>query len=69
MPAKECATYKLGDYFGEVGLINDIQRQASVVAKTDVTLVFLDKEKFDRLLKPSSHIFKSKEKIRYGREF
>lgn len=41
-----------GSYFGEVALINDLPRQATVVAKTKLTVVYLDKAGFQRLLGP-----------------
>ncbi|KAK9476404.1 cyclic nucleotide-binding-like protein [Lipomyces japonicus] len=39
-----------GDYFGELALLNDAPRAASVIAKTKVKLVTLDKSGFQRLL-------------------
>ena len=43
-------TYKKGDYFGELALLNDAPRAASVIAKTDVTAAILGREPFSRLL-------------------
>ncbi|ODV93203.1 hypothetical protein PACTADRAFT_51820 [Pachysolen tannophilus NRRL Y-2460] len=42
-----------GDYFGEVALLNDLPRQATVKAITDVTVVTLSKSGFKRLLGPT----------------
>ncbi|KAK9491912.1 cyclic nucleotide-binding-like protein [Lipomyces doorenjongii] len=39
-----------GDYFGELALLNDAPRAATVVAKTNVRVVTLDKSGFKRML-------------------
>lgn len=54
-PVKE---YKRGDYFGELALLNDKPRQASVVAKTDVKIAELGREGFKRLLGPVEDIMR-----------
>lgn len=47
----ECLkTYGKGDYFGELALLNDAPRAASVIAKTDVKVAKLGKDGFARLL-------------------
>jgi CRP/FNR family cyclic AMP-dependent transcriptional regulator len=44
------STLKEGDIFGEMGLITNAPRSASVSALGDVEVGFIDKEKFDELL-------------------
>ncbi|KAI1927919.1 hypothetical protein LOY94_002942 [Ophidiomyces ophidiicola] len=44
--------YKRGDYFGELALLDDKPRQATIIAKTDVKLVRLGRAGFNRLLGP-----------------
>lgn len=46
------ATLKQGDYFGEVALLNDLPRQATVTAKTKLKVATLGKDGFQRLLGP-----------------
>jgi cAMP-dependent protein kinase regulator len=43
-------TYGKGDYFGELALLNDAPRAASVIAKTDVKVAKLGRDPFSRLL-------------------
>lgn len=45
-------TLKQGDYFGEVALLNDLPRQATVTAKTKLKVATLGKDGFQRLLGP-----------------
>jgi CRP-like cAMP-binding protein len=41
-----------GDYFGEVALVMDVPRTASVTALTAVTVASCDRETFDEFVKP-----------------
>ena len=46
------ATYKKGDYFGELALLDDKPRAASVISQDEVKVATLSKEGFLRLLGP-----------------
>jgi len=50
--------YKRGDYFGELALMNDSVRAATVIAKCDSKIVYLDKGSFVRLLGNIEEILK-----------
>lgn len=49
---KEVLQYKTGDYFGELALLRNEPRAASVVARTDCKVLSLDRKSFKRLLGP-----------------
>ncbi|KAK4995846.1 hypothetical protein LTR66_004414 [Elasticomyces elasticus] len=51
-------TYQRGDYFGELALLDDKPRAASVVSKTDVKVAMLGKAGFQRLLGPVEGIMR-----------
>ncbi len=50
--------YQKGDYFGELALLNDAPRAASVVGKTEVKVATLGKSAFQRLLGPVEGIMR-----------
>lgn len=50
--------YKKGDFFGELALLNDALRAASVVSKTEVKVARLGKDGFQRLLGPVEGILR-----------
>lgn len=52
------AHLKAHDYFGEVALLNDLPRQASVIAKTKTKVATLGKSGFQRLLGPVVDVLK-----------
>ncbi|RMZ81368.1 hypothetical protein DV738_g2320, partial [Chaetothyriales sp. CBS 135597] len=54
-PVKE---YKRGDFFGELALLDDKPRAASVVAKTEVKVAKLGRDGFKRLLGPVESIMR-----------
>ncbi len=45
-----------GDFFGEMALIHNAPRAATVSAKTPIVVLELDKERFDRVLQHSSSV-------------
>ncbi|KAF2683086.1 camp-dependent protein kinase A regulatory subunit [Lentithecium fluviatile CBS 122367] len=50
--------YKKGDYFGELALLNDAPRAASIVSTTEVKVATLGKNGFQRLLGPVEGIMR-----------
>lgn len=50
--------YKVGDYFGELALLEDKPRAASVLSKTEVKVATLGKDGFQRLLGPVESIMR-----------
>lgn len=57
--------YRRGDFFGELALLNDKPRAASVVAKTDCKVAKLGRDGFKRLLGPLEGIMRN---VEYERE-
>jgi cAMP-dependent protein kinase regulator len=44
--------YKRGEYFGEIALLNNLPREASVKTVTDTRLYFINADCFSRILCP-----------------
>ncbi|KAG9251995.1 cyclic nucleotide-binding domain-containing protein [Emericellopsis atlantica] len=57
-PSNTVKHYKKGDFFGELALLNDAPRAASVVASSDVKVASLGKSAFQRLLGPVEGIMR-----------
>ena len=55
---KEVMQYKPGDYFGELALLKNEPRAASVLAKTNLIVMKLDRNSFKRLIGPLDDILK-----------
>ncbi|HUH97692.1 MAG TPA: ATP-binding protein [Anaerolineales bacterium] len=60
-------TLRAGDFFGEMALIHNAPRAATVTAETDLVVLELDKESFDRVLEHSSSVAKAMVKEISGR--
>ncbi|KAG5925123.1 protein kinase A regulatory subunit [Claviceps africana] len=57
-PSNKVLHYKKGDYFGELALLNDRPRAASIMASSDVKVASLNKNAFQRLLGPVEGILR-----------
>jgi len=53
--------YKEGDYFGELALLHDVKRQASVRAITKVRVASLDRDSFKRIFGDMEDLLKKNE--------
>jgi cAMP-dependent protein kinase regulator len=58
--------YGKGDYFGELALLDDKPRAASVIAETEVKVAMLGKNGFQRLLGPVASIMRRDDPTRPG---
>ena len=58
--------YRKGDYFGELALLNDAPRAASVVSRTEVKVATLGKNGFQRLLGPVEGIMRRNDPSKAG---
>ncbi|KKK14475.1 hypothetical protein P175DRAFT_0435228 [Aspergillus ochraceoroseus IBT 24754] len=54
-------SYKRGDYFGELALLDDKPRAASIITRTDVKVARLGRDGFKRLLGPVEEIMRRAE--------
>lgn len=64
-PAKELNTLGIGEYFGEIALVNKSPRSASAYADDSTSsepckLAFLDLDAFERLMGPCIELLKHK---------
>mmetsp|Transcript_63025 Transcript_63025/g.138093 ORF Transcript_63025/g.138093 Transcript_63025/m.138093 type:complete len:434 (-) Transcript_63025:104-1405(-) len=57
-------THKVGDYFGELSLISNAPRAASIVTSSNVQLMSMDRKTFKRLMGPIVDILQ-REAVRY----
>jgi len=61
---KPLTTLTKGSYFGEIALLNDLPRQATVMANEDTKVVTLGKSGFQRLLGPCVDVLKTQDPTR-----
>ena len=54
--SKKVFEYTDGDYFGEIALVKNTVRQASIKAETNCRVVSIDRDAFKRLLGPMEDI-------------
>lgn len=58
---KKVYEFKEGDYFGEIALVRNTSRQASVKCMTPTRVVCIDRESFKRMFGPIEEILKRNE--------
>lgn len=59
--SKKVFEFKEGDYFGEISLIRNTPRQASVKCLTPTKVVYIDQDAFKRMFGPIEDILKRNE--------
>merc|ERR1712032_1731620 len=57
---QEVLAYKRGDYFGELALLHDDVRAASVMAKTEANVLWIDRKTFKGVLGSLEDTMKTK---------
>lgn len=65
----EIASFGPGDYFGEMALLSDMPRNASVYAKGPVKCLMLGRQEFDTMLGPLTNVLDRNSRIRMLRMF
>lgn len=60
----EVAVFGPGDYFGEMALLSDMPRNASIFAKGDVKCLCLGRQDFDSMLGPLTDVLDRNSRIR-----
>ena len=58
---KKVFEFKEGEYFGEIALVRDMSRQASVKCMTNCRLVSIERDAFKRMFGPIEEILKRNE--------
>lgn len=66
-PPVKVFEYEAGAYFGELALINNAPRAASIIAVGQATVVAMDKGSFTRLLGPVESLLKRKVNVYDGK--
>ncbi|KAJ0401403.1 hypothetical protein P43SY_000046 [Pythium insidiosum] len=65
----EIASFGPGDYFGEMALLSDMPRNASIVAQGPVKCLSLGRQEFDTMLGPLTDVLDRNSRIRILRMF
>lgn len=72
LPQREVAKLKAGDFFGETALLKNDVRNATVVARSEVMCLALDRENFNSLLGPLeellANVIKERETVNQSEE-